>query len=361
MGTASATAKAPSNSAILQKAAQGRALMQPARLLPSNRALLRLQRQCSCGRTCDECKQSAQNIQRLSISPAADPLEREADHIGDKVMRQSAAPVSVSAAPSGVSSAPNLTPHAETQVNIVLAAPGRRLDTGFRTDMEGRFGADFSAVRTHVGQSAEAATEAVNAKAFTVGAHIVFGRDTYSPGTSTGRRLFAHELAHVVQQSKGSGVVYPVLQRLPGDGMKPPGDCTKQEHFVLSAAVKAAEVATRGAGCNEADTCVTLAPKIVAFATEITARVAVAAKCFKGGDTGHQTQIRNKMKALNNCVELFESQKCKDKLDAAAEAAVKTAAATATAASAAVLAAEAIEAAGGVAAGLEWLWLLFAL
>jgi len=41
----------------------------------------------------------------------------------------------------------------------------------------------------------------VDARAYTVGRHIVFGEGQYAPGTSSGRRLLAHELTHVVQQS----------------------------------------------------------------------------------------------------------------------------------------------------------------
>jgi hypothetical protein len=42
------------------------------------------------------------------------------------------------------------------------------------------------------------------ASAYTVGKDIVFGAGHYAPSTSAGKRLLAHELAHVVQQSGGS-------------------------------------------------------------------------------------------------------------------------------------------------------------
>jgi hypothetical protein len=41
----------------------------------------------------------------------------------------------------------------------------------------------------------------VSALAYTVGSNIVFGQGRYSPGSETGRRLLAHELTHVLQQS----------------------------------------------------------------------------------------------------------------------------------------------------------------
>ena len=69
--------------------------------------------------------------------------------------------------------------------------------------MSSRFGRDVGHVRIHVGPQAAAAATAIDARAYTVGHHIVFGRDQYRPGTSEGKRLLAHELAHVEQQRAG--------------------------------------------------------------------------------------------------------------------------------------------------------------
>src|SRR5437588_331318 len=41
---------------------------------------------------------------------------------------------------------------------------------------------------------------AVNARAYTVGADVVFARSQFKPSTVDGRRLLAHELTHVIQQ-----------------------------------------------------------------------------------------------------------------------------------------------------------------
>src|SRR5206468_10924437 len=86
-------------------------------------------------------------------------------------------------------------------VHEVLRSPGQPLDPGTRAFMEPRFGHDFSLVRVHTGTQASASTRAVDALAYTVGHDIVFGVDTYAPRTSQGRRVLAHELTHVVQQS----------------------------------------------------------------------------------------------------------------------------------------------------------------
>ncbi len=63
---------------------------------------------------------------------------------------------------------------------------------------------DFSMVRVHHDGPAAASAEQVNARAYTVGRDIVFGRGQYSPGTPAGRRLLAHELTHVAQQRAGT-------------------------------------------------------------------------------------------------------------------------------------------------------------
>jgi hypothetical protein len=71
--------------------------------------------------------------------------------------------------------------------------------------MEQRFGQDFSAVRVHSGAVAEQSALEANAYAYTAGHHIVFGAKRFAPGTHEGRRLLAHELTHVVQQSRVDG------------------------------------------------------------------------------------------------------------------------------------------------------------
>ena len=90
---------------------------------------------------------------------------------------------------------------APASVDQALASPGRPLEPALRQDMEQRFGHDFSRVRVHSGAAAEQSAQDVNAKAYTVGHNIVFGAGQFAPGTHEGRRLIAHELAHVVQQS----------------------------------------------------------------------------------------------------------------------------------------------------------------
>jgi hypothetical protein len=86
-------------------------------------------------------------------------------------------------------------------VHEVLRSPGEPLDPATRAYMEPRFGHSFADVRVHAdGRAAESAA-AVRAHAYTVGRDLVFGARRYAPASEGGRRLIAHELAHVVQQS----------------------------------------------------------------------------------------------------------------------------------------------------------------
>jgi Domain of unknown function (DUF4157) len=69
--------------------------------------------------------------------------------------------------------------------------------------MESRFGHDFSQVRIHADTRAHESARSVGARAYALGRDIVFARGQYTPETDAGRRLLAHELTHVAQQSAG--------------------------------------------------------------------------------------------------------------------------------------------------------------
>jgi len=77
---------------------------------------------------------------------------------------------------------------------------GQVLDRGFRAELEGAFGYDFSSVRVHTGTPADELSGRLSAEAFTTDRDIYFRAGRYQPGTETGRFLLAHELTHVIQQ-----------------------------------------------------------------------------------------------------------------------------------------------------------------
>jgi hypothetical protein len=89
-------------------------------------------------------------------------------------------------------------------VHEVLRSPGQTLDAATRAFFEDRFNRDFRGVRIHTDSRAAQSARSVNAHAYTVGSNIAFAATTFSPGTNEGRRLLAHELAHVAQQGEPS-------------------------------------------------------------------------------------------------------------------------------------------------------------
>ncbi len=111
-------------------------------------------------------------------------------------------------------------------VHNVLNSPGQPLDAGIRAFFEPRFGHNFDHVRIHADGLAGESARALDAQAFTVKHHVVFGAGQYSPYTLPGWKLLAHELTHVVQQATASNQRHPadlasslvgsnVLQRKP--------------------------------------------------------------------------------------------------------------------------------------------------
>ncbi len=89
--------------------------------------------------------------------------------------------------------------------DVLTSGSGQPLNPGTRAFMESRFGEDFSQVRVHTGSRAAESAQAVNASAYTLGRDVVFAAAQYQPETTAGRRVLAHEMAHVIQQSRGGG------------------------------------------------------------------------------------------------------------------------------------------------------------
>ncbi len=128
-----------------------------------------------------------------ALSQPDDPWEREADLVAERVMQMSPPQTTTSSA------------HATLRDPAVTVGPtqagGKPLDPATRRFFETRLGRDLSQIRIHADREAAAQAAALHASAFTVGQNIAFGQDRYQPGNYSGRRLIAHELTHVIQQS----------------------------------------------------------------------------------------------------------------------------------------------------------------
>jgi hypothetical protein len=137
----------------------------------ARRAPIVVQRKCGCGGSCGSCsddKKKKKSIQRRALGDVTSEVPRS--------------------------------------VGNVLGAAGRPLDAGTRASMESRFGQSFAHVRVHTDTHAAESAKEIDAAAYTSGTHIVFGAGRFAPETPAGRRLLAHELAHVVQQRSGTAL-----------------------------------------------------------------------------------------------------------------------------------------------------------
>lgn len=149
--------------------------------------------------------------------------EKQQDEDGAPLQREAASePGSSSALDTG-------------RVDAAVDGTGRELDPSVRHSMEARFGYDFSSVRIHDDAAATAAARDVHATAFTVGHDIVFAPGGYDPASPQGRRLLAHELAHVVQQR---GQAHHRLHRAPGGGQTSATPQRKDYEEFVDAAVR---------------------------------------------------------------------------------------------------------------------------
>jgi hypothetical protein len=164
---------------------------------------------------------------KLTVNEPGDQYEQEADRVAEQVMRMPDTPLRVQrkcecggSTASGTSCnqcadrpllvQPRAVSQAEAAttapgiVHEVLRSPGVSLDDNTRTFFEHRFQHDFGGVRIHSGTRASESAREFNARAYTVGQDVVFARGEYAPNTGEGKRLLAHELAHVLQQSSSS-------------------------------------------------------------------------------------------------------------------------------------------------------------
>ncbi len=110
-------------------------------------------------------------------------------------------------------------PPAAGNVVSVLRSPGEQLPADVARSMEPVVGGSLEGVRIHRDAAAGRSADALDASAYTVGGHVVFGPERYDPGSDPGRKLLAHELTHVAQQGASTRVPPPesLTVSRPGD------------------------------------------------------------------------------------------------------------------------------------------------
>jgi hypothetical protein len=134
---------------------------------------------------------------KLEVGRLGDRYEQEADRVSEQLSGVES-PARSTHTVSGPVSAPPL-------VQDVLRSSGQPLPAHTRRFMESGFHHDFSRVRIHSDERATRSAEMIGARAYTVGNDIVFGKGQPDLDAPHGRRLLAHELTHVAQQSRLSG------------------------------------------------------------------------------------------------------------------------------------------------------------
>jgi len=193
---------------------------------------------------------------KLTLGPADDTYERQADATAREVMKTVAAPAAAESAGAAataqrampgldeadedLTSAQRVQRAEEPDEDEVFAkglhgaeggaiapdversiegarAGGKALDAGVRASMEPAFGADFGGVRVHTGSESHQLNQSLQSRAFTTGPDIFFRRGEYQPDSGGGQELLAHELTHVVQQ----GAAQPKrVRRAPEDELE---------------------------------------------------------------------------------------------------------------------------------------------
>jgi hypothetical protein len=112
---------------------------------------------------------------------------------------------------------------------------GTALSIQTRQFFEPKMKHHFDGVKIHTGPAAAASAEAIQAKAYTYKNHIVFNEGQYQPDTIQGKKLLAHELSHIVQQS---GRLQPMIQcERKLDGVEA-AECLKKIETVIQALEK---------------------------------------------------------------------------------------------------------------------------
>ena len=205
--------------------------------LPTQSGLL--QRKCACGGTpgvdgeCEECRSKRLSMQRRVATPpapasppAVPPIVHEVlgspgqlldastrafmeprfGHDFSNVRVHASIPKKANTRLSINQSGDQYEQEADRVANGVMRMQEPHITESFKSSKQKHLKHDFSQVRIHADAQAAESARSVNALAYTVGKDIVFGAGQYTPGTTTGKNLLAHELTHVMQQRNQDGL-----------------------------------------------------------------------------------------------------------------------------------------------------------
>jgi len=127
-------------------------------------------------------------------------VEEEEEEVQAKLVRRQGEEEEEIQAQSTENQPATVSENLETRINDARGS-GHPLSDNVREPMEQAFGADFNGVRVHTDSQADLLSQELSARAFTTARDIFFRQGEYSLGTDSGKKLIAHELTHVMQQS----------------------------------------------------------------------------------------------------------------------------------------------------------------
>ncbi|MEC0266623.1 DUF4157 domain-containing protein [Paenibacillus anseongense] len=90
----------------------------------------------------------------------------------------------------------------ESQIKSMQGS-GSKMDAQIQAKMESAFNADFSNVNIHNNPASSKINASLGAEAFATGNDIFFREGRYNPDSRQGQELLGHELTHVIQQRGG--------------------------------------------------------------------------------------------------------------------------------------------------------------
>ncbi|WP_430412277.1 phage tail tip lysozyme [Kordia sp.] len=178
-----------------------------------------------------ESKEASFIQAKLAIGQSNDRYEKEADAMGEKIVNKSKKDAiqnvistnqikpnlqrkkeeekeEISQVQLKPSSNGNATPSASFESTLqTTKGSGSSLSNPLKTEMEAGFGRNFNTVKIHTDAKAIQMSRDIGAKAFTNGNNIYFNNNTYNPTSTSGKRLLAHELTHVVQQKSSETTI----------------------------------------------------------------------------------------------------------------------------------------------------------
>lgn len=155
----------------------------------------------------EEAQAKVQRMEEEEAQAKIQRMEEEEPQAKLRVQRMEEEEAQAKLQPVQKKAATEAPQHTETsdasalQEQLRLAkGKGAALPDDLRSEMEGELGISLASVRIHTDSHAVGLCQQLSAQAFTYGYDIFFNAGKYNPNSPEGKRLLAHELAHVVQQ-----------------------------------------------------------------------------------------------------------------------------------------------------------------